>query len=71
VALFFCAAGLWFTGVVQEVPWLTALAIAALAMAMVLEILGRGRQPGEPAEDVDALVDAAEGAHLSSGIPDR
>lgn len=79
MALFFCAAGLWFTGVVQKVSWLTTLAMAALAVAMVLGILGRRRHPGESIDvededdaEGDADFSAADdGPHLSSAIPDR
>lgn len=45
VTLLFLGAGLWVSGVIYTVEWLTLTAIGVLAVAVVLRFLGRRRGP--------------------------
>jgi hypothetical protein len=52
VGLFFLAAGVWLTGVVAGLRWLTGVAILLLAAALVLRLLSnRGGAYSGPEDD--------------------
>jgi len=45
LTLFFLAAGVWLAGVTVERPWITAVAIVLLLPAVILGLVGRGKEP--------------------------